>query len=168
MTLTSLLPTLRESIPSPFRSGLWPVGAVASTHDVTITGVSLLRFVELCATPCVTTGPAVIPLSGGIPSSTEWTSAVVVSVVAATDDGVRTLTIDASLAAVPHDGGELRMIGRISHAPDRVWVVRDANGDRVALDAPTLPADLRPGDLLALPCRGAVALGDIRPGSSGR
>ena len=43
MTLTTLLPTLRESIPSPLRSELWPARAVAGTRDVTIAGVSLLR-----------------------------------------------------------------------------------------------------------------------------
>lgn len=163
MTLTSLLPTLRESIASPFRSDLWPARAVAGTRDVTIAGVSLLRYVELCATPCVTTGQAVIPLSGGMASTTDWTSIVVATVTAVTDDGVRTLTIDAALHATAHTGAELRMIGRVSHAPDRAWVILDAEGERIALDAPLLPADLRPGDLVALPCRGAIGLGDIRP-----
>ena len=162
MTLTTLLPTLRESIPSPLRRELWPARAVVGTRDVTIAGVSLLRYVELCATPCVTTGAAVIPVSGGMASATEWTSVVVAAVTGVSEDGIRTLMVDAALHAVPHIGGELRMIGRVSHAPERAWVVLDARGERVALDAPLLPADLRPGDLLALPCRGAIGLGDIR------
>ncbi|MFD4958002.1 hypothetical protein [Microbacterium sp. NPDC058389] len=66
MTLTSLLPTLRHSIPSPFVRDLWPAGAVPEVDDVTVTGISVLRYTTLCGTPCVMTGTAVIPLSGDV------------------------------------------------------------------------------------------------------
>ena len=48
MTLTSLLPTLRDSIPAPFEETAWPAGAHASPRDVVISGVSMLRLAEIC------------------------------------------------------------------------------------------------------------------------
>jgi hypothetical protein len=164
MTLTSLLPTLRDSIPVPLDPELWPAGARAGTRDVTLSGISLLRYVELCGTPCVTTGSAVIPQSGGVASRVDWSSVVVASVTDIGRDGARTVRIDAVLGDIDRLGRELRMLGRVSHAPDRPWVVVDADGTRVARDAPRLPEDLRLGDIVALPCRGAVAAGDVRCG----
>ena len=88
---------------------------------------------------------------------------MVTTVEAVSNDGCRIARIDAALSGVNHLGRELRLIGRVSHAVDTGWVIADAQDTRVALDAPLLlPADLRPGDRLALPCRGAVALGMAR------
>lgn len=89
MTLTSLLPTLRRSIPSPFARELWPAGAVPAVDDVTITGISVLRYVELCGTPCVITGAAVVPHSGGIASTSDTVAVLTTRVVEVTVGDVR-------------------------------------------------------------------------------
>jgi len=159
-----LLPTLRDSLPEPFTRDLWPAHTAVTVRDVLIGAVSMQRLVDLCATPCVMTSDAVTSPSGGMASPLSTTSVVIASVVEAGDEpGLRTVRLDARLSAVEHHGSQLRMLGRISHAPFTSWVVLDADGSRVALDAPSLPRDLRAGDLLAIPCRGAVALSDIRP-----
>lgn len=164
MTLTSLLPTLRDSLPEPFTRDLWPAHTTVTVRDVLVGAVSMQRLVDLCATPCVMTSDAVIPLSGGMASPLLTTSVVVASVVEASDEsGLRTARMDARLSTVEHHGSQLRTLGRISHAPVTDWVILDADGSRVALDALPLPRDLRAGDVLAIPCRGAVTLSDIRP-----
>ncbi|MFB7882835.1 hypothetical protein [Microbacterium sp. NPDC056057] len=171
MTLTSLLPTLRHSIPSPFTRDLWPVGAVPTLDDVVVAGVSVLRYVELCGTPSVMTGAAVIPLSGGMPSTSESATVLAVSVVdvIGTDAANARLVgpepvivVDAVLATAQPRWGEARLIGRVSDARDRRHVVRDAAGSAVPGVALVLPADLIPGDLIAVPCVGAVPVGDVR------
>lgn len=82
MTLTSILPTLRRSIPGPFSRDAWPARAEPTCDDVIVGGVSVARYVDLCATPCVMTGPAVIPLSGGMPSPTDTTTVLAIRVAA--------------------------------------------------------------------------------------
>ncbi|KQR92138.1 MAG: hypothetical protein J0I33_03835 [Microbacterium ginsengisoli] len=152
MTLTSLLPTLRDSLPAPLAGDAWPARTHATTRDVVIAGVSVLRYAELCGTPCVTTAPAIVPLSGGVPSATASTS-VLVAAVTGCDDGM--LRLDARLDELAPCWAEARLLGRISHAAERRW--------RLGACTVVLPADLGVGDVVALPCPGAVGLGDIRP-----
>jgi len=173
MSLTSLLPTLRPRIPSPFTRDLWPAGAVPAVDDVTVTGISALRYTALCGTPCVMTGNAVIPLSGGVASATETTAVLTVSVVAvggmdaATPAAgilqpAPTLMIDAALERVRPRWQEARLIGRVSDAYDRRYAVADAAGLPAPGVAVILPGDLAPGDLVTVPCAGGVAVGDVR------
>lgn len=61
MTLTQLLPTLRRSIPDPIDYDCWPELTTPTTTDIVVSGVSLLRLVSICGTPCVHTAAAVIP-----------------------------------------------------------------------------------------------------------
>lgn len=163
MTLTSILPTLRHSIPSPFVRDLWPVGSTPTLDDVVVGGVSILRYVALCGTPCVTTGSAVRPLSGGIASPTESTTILTMSVVMV-DERTPTpvLLVDAALAAVAPTWSEARLVGRISPAHDRRFTIRDAAGRDLAGVAVILPGDLRPGDLVTVPCQGAHSVGEVR------
>lgn len=165
MTLTSLLPTLRESLPSPLARDLWPALTRPGVDDVVIAGVSLRRYVEICGTPCVESGPAIIPLSGGCLSPTETTTVLVTSVTRVVGDGAeRVLVVDSVLDDVEAHWGELRLIARVSHAYDRRFAVRDARGSVVhASVVAQLPADLEVGDLLAVPCRGTVTVGRVRP-----
>ena len=169
MTLTSFLPTLRESLPAPLDRDRWPAGARPTVRDVFLRGVSLVGYADLCGTPCVMTGDAIIPLSGGVLSTKVAASAVVTSVTAVEfDGGIRAVQVDADLSGVEHVGSELRLLARVSHAHDAAWVIFDRHRARIAIDAPALPVDLVPGDLLALPCRGAISLSSLRPREDGR
>lgn len=164
MTLTSILPTLRDSIPSPFDADAWPAHSCAGLSDVTVAGVSLTRYTEICGTPCVCTGPAVIPLSGGATSTTDSTTVVVVRVVAADATTVR---IDARLRGLDPVWREARLLGRISHAYDEPFALYDADAAEATATV-MLPGDPRAGDLIAVPCPGAHGVGEIRLRRTGR
>lgn len=170
MTLTHILPTLRRSIPDPLQPDRWPAHTDAGIADITISGVSLLRLVDWCDSPCVHTAAAVVPGSGGRASTTELGSVVVMTVedVTRTSEGATVVTTDANLGSCRAVLTELRLIGRASTAPDEIVILRAASetsGDRVTADAPVvcLPSDVRVGDLLVVPCLGVgPRLGDIR------
>lgn len=165
MTLTSLLPTLRASLPSPFDATRWPAGSLPLIDDVTVAAVSLRRYAELCGTPCVCTGPAIVPLSGGSVSATESTTVMMMSVVAVSGTEVR---VDACLDEL--DGvawQEVRLLGRVSHAHDARFALVDADSD-AATATVVLPRDVRPGDTIALPCAGAHTVGEVRPATTAR
>ncbi|MBO1738011.1 hypothetical protein [Leifsonia sp. TF02-11] len=165
MTLTHLIPSLRASVPNPLGRDLWPEFTTTSVSDVTVAGVSLTRLAEWCGTPCVHTAAAVIPGTGGMPSATEVASVVVARVtqVAPAADGTIDVWIDARLtdSAVAID--ELRMIGRVSTACDARTRIHSAGEAATALTLDELVSDLRAGDLVAVPCRGAARLRDIDP-----
>lgn len=163
MTLTSILPTLRHSIPSPLTRDLWPARTVPTLDDVVLGGVSILRYVDLCGTPCVTTGSAVLPLSGGIASSTGTTTILTVSVIAVDESAALPVAlVDGVVSDLSPTWSEARLIGRVSRWRDRRFGVRDAAGVDVAGVAVILPGDLAPGDLLVVPCPGAHAVGEVR------
>lgn len=165
MTLTSILPTLRRSIPSPLSRDAWPARTAPTCDDIVVGGVSVTRYIELCGLPAVMTAPAVIPLSGGMPSPTAATTVLILEVSAARPaDEVAALV----LAAAFDDGlhpvwTEARLLARVSGAPDHRFAVCGSDGARLPGVAVVLPADVRPGDLVAVPCPGAVGVGDIRP-----
>ncbi|WP_291045938.1 hypothetical protein [Herbiconiux sp.] len=94
MTLTSILPTLRATIPDPLVIDRWPEWTHPTTTDVVVSGVSLLRLEEA------------------------------------------------------------RLIGRISRRRSRAF--------RLASATLSLPEDLSVGDLIAVPCRGAVCCRTVR------
>ncbi|PJJ65364.1 hypothetical protein [Compostimonas suwonensis] len=209
MTLTHIIPSLRRSIPEPLVADRWPEHTVASTTDVTIAGVSLIRLVELCDTPCVHTAAAVIPGTGGRPSPTADMSVVVSTVLSVerSPDGL-VVVIDAEPGECDANLAETRLLGRVSTAKgvpvrlsgeraDAATAARSAGvgvgadagaavgaggvlsagaalgagsgaapGAGAALGAGVapgagvalaeLPVDLRPGDLVAFPCRGVT------------
>lgn len=158
MTLTSLLPTLRESIPSPFDRRAWPAGAIPQIDDVTIAAVSLLRYAEICGTPCVCSWPAVIPDSGGRASATEATTVVVATVISA---DATTIRLDACLGDLAPVWKEVRLIGRVSHAYDEPFALFDAHGEDPVATV-TLPGDPRVGDRIAVPVPGYHRVGEVR------
>lgn len=157
MTLTALLPTLRASIPAPFDATAWPAGSVPTLDDVTVRAMSIGRYADLCGTPCVCTGPAVIPASGGVASAVQSTTVVVATVVDAAPDTVR---LDACVAGLDVIWREARLIGRVSRAYDERYAVVDAHGD--SCGAVVLPGDLRVGDRVAVPCPGCHTVGEVR------
>ncbi|WP_157007047.1 hypothetical protein [Agromyces laixinhei] len=152
MTLTRILPTLRRSIPDPIAGDHWPAATTASTSDVSVGGVSLLRLAELCGTPAVHLAPAAAPgTSGRLASATRNSGVVVVRVLeASARHGNRTATIDADLSALEPVWAEARLIGRTSVARVAPTLLTAASG--CLAPAPiALPGDLDAGDLLALP-----------------
>ena len=157
MTLTALLPTLRASIPAPFDAAAWPAGSAPTLDDVTVRAVSLGRYADLCGTPCVCTGPAVIPASGGVASGILSTTVVVATVVDALSG---TLRIDACAAGLDAVWREARLLGRVSHAYDETFAVVDGRGG--AVGRVTLPGDVRVGDRIAFPCPGCHTVGEVR------
>lgn len=166
MTLTSVLPSLRRTIPDPLRPAKWPEYTHPTTDDVIIAGVSLRRLVELCETPCVHTADALVPGSHSKPALRADASVVMVTVegVHAGDAGERVVLIDAELTSITALWEETRLLGRVSTAAAREAVILGGadGGTPSARGHACLPADLREGDLLAIPCRGAVCLHDVR------
>ncbi|KQR19216.1 hypothetical protein ASF79_16270 [Agreia sp. Leaf335] len=157
MTLTSLLPSLRKSIPDPFVIDRWPEWTHLTTIDVVVSGVSLLRLVELCDTPCVHIAAAVVPGTHGRPSDIEQSSVVVAQVVEIPREGA--LILDADLTRVQAHVSEARLIGRASTQHSVPFSLS-------AEHSAVLPADLRVGDLIAIPCRGAVCRRQLRSGGA--
>ncbi|UFS59113.1 hypothetical protein [Subtercola endophyticus] len=168
MTLTRLLPSLRSSIPDPLNADLWPEYTSATTTDVVVAGVSLLRLVDICQSPCIHTAAAVVPGTHGRPSTLERATAIVTTIteIAVTATGTLCISVDARFDTVRPLLSELRLIGRasVAHTTSAALVLADSNRDAPAvLEVLTggLPADIRVGDLLAVPCRGELALRHI-------
>jgi len=163
VTLTDILPSMRRVIADPFTVDSWPARTHATVDDIVIGGVSLVRLAGICETPCVHTGAALIPRSGGRVSPVDDATAIVVSVrtVSRHASGATVVQVDGRLGSAPVVIGELRLIGRISTVHDTAVVVGlDDEGPSVAVV--DLPADLRVGDLLAVPCPGDVTVGRVR------
>ena len=140
---------------------MWPAFTTHSESDVVIAAVSLTRLVGWCGTPCVHTAAAVVAGTGGRPSETHDVSVVVMRVAAVgRDSSGLTATVDAHL----HAGGlipeEARLIGRASTA--HTAPVRLVSPDNGTDEQVALPADLREGDLIAIPSVGSVPLGRVR------
>lgn len=168
MTLTSILPTLRRSIPDPLAVDSWPQHTRASVVDLVVAGVSMLRLVELCQTPCVHTGVAVLPGTNGKANPKRDAAVVVVRVSAVLRnlDAERVVLIDACLDSVPVLWKEMRLIGRVSTVKDASAIVLAGEAHQspcLGRSVVTLPGDLREGDLLAVPCAGILTRRDIRP-----
>jgi len=167
MTLTTILPTLRRSIPDPIDVNRWPEHTSVTTTDVIVSGVSLLRLSELCETPCVHTAAAVVPGTGGRPSPTEQAAVVIVTVTAVWGEASDELhvEVDACLDGVPAVWNEVRLIGRASVAHTtsaRLVAQKGQSATCRPVEAAHLPVDIAAGDLLAIPCRGVVALKTLR------
>ncbi|QWT24451.1 hypothetical protein KPL76_03360 [Subtercola sp. PAMC28395] len=173
MTLTHMMPSLRRSIPDPISTDLWPEHTTATTTDVSVAGVSMLRLAEICQTPCIHTAAAVIPGTHGRPSVTDRASAIVTAVTAISLSPTGTLwvRVDARLDDVRPILSEARLIGRasVAHGISAALVLRELADEEpgvVEILASGLPADLVPGDLLVVPCRGDLALRNVRPRAS--
>lgn len=61
MTPTSILPSLRASLPGPLDPVLWPASTEATTDDVRVRAVSMQRFAAVAGTPCVHTAEQAPP-----------------------------------------------------------------------------------------------------------
>ena len=123
----------------------------------------MFRLAELCDTPCVHTGAAVLPGTGGRPSPTGDAAVVVASVVEVqtSPDGHRIAFIDGCLDRVPAVWTEARLIGRASTARHEPTTVLAADCAQGVGQSASLPSDLRVGDLLVVPCAGMVVLREL-------
>ncbi|HXR43314.1 MAG TPA: hypothetical protein VN759_00820 [Pseudolysinimonas sp.] len=150
MTLTHLIPSLRRSLADPIDPRCWPAHTTASIDDVTVAGVSLHRLVDWCGTPCV--------------HSTDAGCVVVARVesVECQPDGSADVWVDAELEHADTLTRHARLIGRVSTAHGIRARVRPA---RDLADAAELPADIRAGDLVAIPSPRVVALRDLHRGA---
>jgi len=170
VTLTRQLPSLRRTLPDPLVPDFWPEATVATTTDVIVSGISLVRLVEVYGTPCTHRAAAVLPGTGGRPSPTATST---VTVIRVTDLSVHTsgrllVTTDARLDDPRLIWSETRLIDRASTAHTGRVLVNELPGDDmrdewhgddetsvpVAVD---LPLDLKVGDLLVIPSRSLPA-----------
>ncbi|GAA3209887.1 hypothetical protein ACFP63_19815 [Oerskovia jenensis] len=161
MTLTSILPTLRASIPDPLSKDSWPAATRATVTDVLVAGVSLAHLATLCGTPCVHVAQA----SGAGPVGGRMGTAVVAAVtdVRVLGPSGLELVLDAEIDPLQARWAQARLIGRASSVRPVRAVVPGSRGP----GSLTVPADLHVGDLLAIPCRGQIALRDVRPAPGG-
>ncbi len=160
MTLTSILPTLRASLPDPLDPTLWPAVTVATVDDVTVRAVSMQRLAAVVGTPCVHTAEEAPPRY----RPRDWRPRTVCVTVAAVTRvrrpwGVLLVELDAVLpdCAVLT---EARVIGRSSVAPASAVTLTTNPAGTAGLDA-VLPADVAVGDLVCFPCRRAVTHRDV-------
>lgn len=152
MTLTSIVPSLRRSIPDPLTPSSWPPATTATTTDVVVSGVSMLRLLEVSATPAV--------------HVVDDIGVVVVRVLDVGRDasGTTSVTLDLDLATLTPHWRELRLIGRASTARAALVSIRSLDGNAATDAAGSLPRDLRVGDLLVAPFAGTTP-GSVRPTS---
>jgi hypothetical protein len=163
MTLTRQLPSLRRTLPDPLVPDLWPEATIATTTDIVVSGISLVRLVEVYGTPCSHRGAAVLRGTGGRPSPTATTTVTVarVNTIGVHSSGRFIVQTDARLDDPRLIWSEIRLINRASTAHtgavllDRYPAGGEREGaEREGTDAPVvvdLPLDLRVGDLLVLP-----------------
>ena len=167
MTLTHILPSLRRTLPDPLVRDHWPAFTVTSPTDLAIAGLSLVRLVDWCGTPCVHTGDAVIPGSDGRPSDTRLASAIVVRVKSVAVAGKQlSIWIDAELGNCIPLMEDARLIGRASTAHTAEALVFSTTPHSPVHRGSVLPLDLVEGDLIAIPCVGVTTLRAIRSGVS--
>jgi len=169
MTLTRFLPSLRRSLPEPIKAEFWPERTIATTTDVLVSGISLLRLAEACGTPCVHSAAAVIPRTGGRPSPSQRAAVLVVRITAVGHYATRNLIVqtDARLDNLPLIWSETRLINRASTARSAMILIdRRSPADISSRDdvlAVELPSDLRVGDLLAIPSRSMTTTWAMQP-----
>jgi hypothetical protein len=161
MTLTSLMPSLRRSIPDPLNSPHWPEHTVATTSDVIVAAVSMTQLAKLVGTPLVHLGDEVHALDGVAHTPDGHCSVVVTTVtsIRTMPSGHIELTLDIDQACPGLELSEARLIGRSSVFPaahTRVHTVGD-----VLRHASDLPDDVAVGDLVAVPWPGTHVVREV-------
>lgn len=158
MTLTSIIPTLRASIPDPLTTDHWPVATRPTIDDVLVGGISLRHLVALCGSPCVHVADAVRPGTRGAPGTATTVLVTTVTSVSIGDGHRIELVTDAQLDHARWS--EARLIGRVSTA--RAVAATVAGGTGTDADHLQIPSDIHTGDLLAVPYAGALSLKDVQ------
>ncbi|WIE76360.1 hypothetical protein [Curtobacterium sp. MCSS17_007] len=160
MTLTTILPSLRASLPDPLDPTLWPARTEATVDDVRVCAVSMQRLAAVAGTPCVHTAEQAPPRY----RPRDW-EPVDVCVTVATVTRVRRPwgVLFVELDAVVPDCAvlaEARLIGRRTVAPV-AEVTLTTNPTGTAGREALLPGDVRVGDLVCFPCVRALTHRDL-------
>lgn len=160
MTLTTILPSLRASLPDPLDPTVWPAGTEATVDDVRVRGVSMQRLATVAGTPCVHTADQAPPRyrpRAWQPGDVCVTVATVIRV--RRPWGVVFVELDA---VVPDCAvlSETRLIGRRSVAPV-AEVTLTTNTTGTAGHEVLLPGDIGAGDLVCFPCVRPLAHRDV-------
>ena len=169
MTLTAILPTLRRSIPDPLEPRHWPEHTLPTISDVVVGGVSLTRLVEITGTPALLTGDLPHPKPAHARAHGIGNDVTVlvfrITLRIDTEAGKQVALTDCAFDRVTPRWDQCRLIGRTSIAKNTTIELIPGESGAAPWPYPivTLPGDLHQGDLLAVPCAGAVALCDVRP-----
>ncbi|MBM7832032.1 hypothetical protein JOE59_002737 [Agromyces cerinus] len=170
MSILHTVTWLRHRYTGPWSRDAWPEATVMEAGDVRISTISLLGVAASHGTPCVRNAAAVVPGTGGAPSPSQFASVVVTRVLAVEtlpDDSLGAW-VDADLDRCSPLLSEARIIGRPSIEATLPVQLRPSITTAAEAPVAALPIDLHPGDLIAVPCRGATSLRDIRPSSRHR
>jgi len=163
MTLTTVIPSLRRSIPDPLDPDSWPERTHASVTDVVVAGVSLCRLAEVCGTPVVHTAAAAMPGTRGLPSPTEDRAVVVLTITDVAVQGESaTIDLDGCVDGIGASWREMRLLGRASTEHVRSFGLARCGVRGAGADSVVLPGDLRAGDLVAVPCEAPLSLSELR------
>jgi hypothetical protein len=142
----------------------WPEGTTVSADDIVVAGVSLRRLVDVCGTPAVHSGSSVSGASVSVgnrrgTSTTERTAVLVTRVLAMTHHraGCPVGQVDARLGNLRLIWSQARRVGGTASRTRTVLLVRNPStldlADADDVISVSLPANLRAGDLLAIPSR---------------
>lgn len=160
MTLTTVIPSLRASIPDPLDATHWPDHTVATTTDVLVSAVSLTELSHLVGTPLIHVSDECRHAAAASPDAQ---SSVVITAVLSRrelDEGRIDVELDLGASCRGLDHAQARLIGRSSvHPAGRVQI--HTRADRLRHPS-NLPDDIAVGDLIALPWPGAHSLKEIR------
>lgn len=162
MTLTTVLPSLRASIPDQLDLDHWPEHTVATTKDILVAAVSLTELTHLLGLPFVHVSDEHRAASGAQRSHDGQCSVLVTTVVSAGELPNHRIDVELDLPShcVGVDFAQAHLIGRISVEPEGHVQVHTRD-DRLRHPS-ALPADAAAGDLVAIPWPGAHALRELR------
>ncbi len=146
------------------RAELWPADAFIGATDISIGGHPLSDLARSDGTPLIRIGVAVEawPIPSAPPHLVTALVTTVEDVVSDEHGRIRELWVDAELDGCRPHLAEARLIGRRGSGRFADVAVRPGTPTAVDGDSAHLPVDVRPGDLLAIPCEGATALFDVR------
>lgn len=140
----------------------WPAGTIVQEADVLVNRESLTEQGR-CATPAVRIGPVAEPTAAHVVGGRRFVTVVITRVTAVTPGarrGVAEVHIDADLGRFAAHVNHTRILGRRPSRRSMRAQLRMADGD-AGLPL-RLPHDVQTGDLLAIPCEGAITPGQIR------
>ncbi|MDQ1545928.1 MAG: hypothetical protein QOH69_832 [Actinomycetota bacterium] len=138
----------------------WPENTVVSPDDIVVCDVSLRRLVDVCGTPAVHSGASASSAPSTRRPMVQRTAVLVVRVVAMARHrgGCRVVQVDARLDNLRLIWSQARRVGGTRSSRTRsVLIVRRPGRVDIAesedVISAALPANLRVGDLLAIPSR---------------
>ncbi|WP_152030831.1 hypothetical protein [Agromyces aureus] len=144
----------RNQLRSAAARRAWPHRTAFRGTDVVVGEVSMLRAAEQHGTPCVRNAEADHGMASVIVAR--------VDAILRNPDGRIEVWVDAELHRAEPVAERARLLGRLGRARRR-WVELRPHGS--ATLRAHLPADVEPGDLIAIPCSKPIALANLRRSS---